>query len=57
MLRKRCLTPANECVNPMKRDMLQGSARTSGGCEAPSPWGRSGRCPAMPPGVPLWPVF
>jgi len=39
MLRKRCLTPANECVNPMKRDMLQGSARTSGGVRSALPMG------------------
>jgi len=26
----------------------RGASGPRGGCEAPSPWGRSGRCPAMP---------
>jgi hypothetical protein len=29
---------------------IRAAPEPRGGCEAPAPWGRFGRCPALPPG-------
>jgi hypothetical protein len=30
---------------------IRAAPEPRGGCEAPAPWGRFGRCPALPPGA------